>query len=122
NVTAYDLAIGGGLASSDPKFYAYLCAVADWRLQRDPLAVRPSIPQWDDFIQKFSVYWSVEKPERKELIQGNSKYYSSGELPACVPALHAGLPGLVVCETVAGDRVVASAASVDSKGGKKGAR
>jgi len=122
NVTAYDLAIGGGLASSDPKFYAYLCAVADWRLQTDPTAKRPSILQWKQFIEIFSKYWNVEKPERKELILGNAKYYSDGELPACVPALHAGLPGLVVCETVAGDRVVASAASADSKGGKKGSR
>lgn len=122
NVTAYDLAIGGGLASSDPKFYAYLCAVADWRLQMRPNAVRPSVLQWKEFIQKFSVYWSVEKLERKELIQGNATYYSNGELPACVPALHRGLPSLVVCETVAGDRVVASTASADSKGGKKGAR
>ncbi|WP_061301691.1 T6SS effector phospholipase Tle3 domain-containing protein, partial [Janthinobacterium agaricidamnosum] len=31
NVTAYDVAIGGGKASSDPGFYRYLCAVADWR-------------------------------------------------------------------------------------------
>jgi len=91
-------------------------------LQTDPTAKRPSILQWKQFIEIFSKYWNVEKPERKELILGNAKYYSDGELPACVPALHAGLPGLVVCETVAGDRVVASAASADSKGGKKGSR
>ena len=35
HVTAYDVAIGGGKASSDPRFYEYLCAVADWRLQKD---------------------------------------------------------------------------------------
>jgi hypothetical protein len=35
NVTAYDVTIGGGKASSDPKFYRYLCAVADWRLKTD---------------------------------------------------------------------------------------
>jgi pimeloyl-ACP methyl ester carboxylesterase len=32
-VTAYDVAIGRGRASTDPNFYAYLCAVADWRLK-----------------------------------------------------------------------------------------
>lgn len=32
-VTAYDVAIGSGKASSDPLFYAYLCAVADWRVK-----------------------------------------------------------------------------------------
>lgn len=123
NVTAYDLAIGGGLASSDPQFYAYLCAVADWRLQRDPKAEkRLSVMRWGEFAIRFSTYWNVENAERKELILGNADYYSSGVLPSCVPALHTGLPSLVVCETVAGDRVVASAASADSKGGKKGAR
>ena len=33
-VTAYDVAIGSGKASSDPQFYAYLCAVADWRVKK----------------------------------------------------------------------------------------
>lgn len=109
NVTAYDLAIGGGLASSDPHFYAYLCAVADWRLQSDLNAERRrSIMRWETFEKLFGVYWAVEPAARKELIKGNSAYYSSGELPACVPGLHVGLPKLVVCETVAGDRVTAT--------------
>ena len=124
NVTAYDLAIGGGLASSDPKFYAYLCAVADWRLQMDDQARwRVSIMRWEQFIAQFSTYWNVEKPERKELIIGNATYYSKGKLPACVPALHTGLPKLVVCETVAGDRVTASpAAAITSSVAKRGAK
>jgi hypothetical protein len=105
NVTAYDVAIGGGQASSDPKFYAYLCAVADWRLQSNPLApIRPTITQWDDFTSDFGIYWNVEPSSRKHLIQGNADYYSNGKLPACVPALHAGLPSLVVCETMQGTR------------------
>jgi len=108
NVTAYDLSIGGGLASSDPAFYAYLCAVADWRLQKDPAAVRASVLQWKTFIERFKSYWSVERPERKELILGNVTYYSTGELPRCVPALHTGMPGLVICETMAGERVTAN--------------
>ena len=105
NVTAYDVAIGGGQASSDPKFYAYLCAVADWRLQSNPYAPkRPSITRWKDFIFKFGIYWNVEPPSRKDLIIGNAKYYSTGDLPACVPALHMGLPSFVVCETMQGTR------------------
>lgn len=108
NVTAYDLAIGGGKASSDPAFYAYLCAVADWRLQSDLNAERRrSIMRWEKFETLFGAYWATENPARKELIKGNSVYYSSGELPACVPGLHVGLPKLVICETVAGDRVTA---------------
>jgi hypothetical protein len=123
NVTAYDLAIGGGLASSDPKFYAYLCAVADWRLQMKANLKRPSILQWRNFTDEFSIYWSVEKPERKELIEGNATYYSDGKLPESVPALHTGLPSLVVCDTVAGDRVTASpAVPINSGNAKKGSR
>lgn len=121
NVTAYDLAIGGGKASSDPNFYAYLCAVADWRLQSDErVSQRRSIMRWKQFEERFGVYWAVERPERKELIKGNSNYYSSGLLPACVPALHAGLPKLVICETVAGDRVTATPETGQS--GKKEAK
>ncbi|WP_288378640.1 DUF3274 domain-containing protein [uncultured Massilia sp.] len=118
NVTAYDLAIGGGLASSDPNFYAYLCAVADWRLQSDKRAEkRPSILRWENFQQLFSVYWAVESAERKELIKANATYYSSGQLSACVPALHVGLPSLVICETVAGDRI--NAIQTTAQGKKK---
>jgi hypothetical protein len=108
NVTAYDVAIGGGQASSDPKFYAYLCAVADWRLQSSKFAEsRPSIMRRDQFVKDFHSYWSVEPKWRKDVIQGNADYYSTGELPACVPALHTGLPSTVVCETVDGARTVA---------------
>jgi len=108
NVTAYDLAIGGGKASSDPKFYAYLCAVADWRLQADSKArKRASILRWEKFEKEFGSYLSVEPSDRKELITGNAAYYSNGTLPGCVPALHTGLPSLVICETVAGDRLIA---------------
>ena len=123
NVTAYDLSIGGGLASSDPKFYAYLCAVADWRLQTDSTAKRPSILQWEKFLKDYGAYWSVERTERKELIEGNAVYYSKGVLPTCVPALHTGLPSLIVCETMAGDRVVvAPPAPVKANSGAKGTR
>jgi pimeloyl-ACP methyl ester carboxylesterase len=99
-VTAYDMAIGGGTAASDPKFYAYLCAVADWRLKRDEPRTRPLIMKWNDFLEKFEVYWKKEPPWRRELIEGNAEYYSSGILPACVPTLMEGLPSSVVCETL----------------------
>jgi hypothetical protein len=109
NVTAYDLSIGGGRASSDPAFYAYLCAVADWRLQTDKKSEkRSSIMRWDEFVEKFNIYWAAEPAERRELIMGNAAYYGSGILPTCVPALHLGLPKLVVCETLAGNRIAVS--------------
>lgn len=104
NVTAYDVAIGGGTASSDPTFFQYLCAVADWRLKKDELYPRPSILRWSEFIKKYSVYWNVEPASRKAVIEGNASYYSTGVLPACVPSLLAGLPSTVVCETMNGVR------------------
>ena len=108
-VTAYDVAIGGGKACSDPRFYRYLCAVADWRLQKDiKVLERPSILRWKVFCTQFALYWAAEPAPRKELIEGNAHYYSSGELPACVPALQAGLPSTVVCETVDGRRTESS--------------
>jgi hypothetical protein len=108
NVTAYDVAIGGGQASSDPNFYAYLCAVADWRLQSNQFAAsRKSILRWERFLANYSAYWAVEPQWRKDVIEGSADYYSTGELPACVPALHTGLPSTVVCETVTGTRTVA---------------
>jgi hypothetical protein len=109
NVTAYDVAIGGGQASSDPNFYAYLCAVADWRLKQGQKEKnqRPSIMKWDNFLKNFGIYWKNEPQWRKDVIEGSSDYYSTGKLPACVPALHTGLPSTVVCETVAGTRTVA---------------
>lgn len=97
NVTAYDLAIGGGTASSHPLFYAYLCAVADWRLKASE-STRPSVMKWKDFVGKFALYWSKEPKWRSDLIKGNCTYYTSGILPACVPGLRAGLPTQVVCQ------------------------
>jgi pimeloyl-ACP methyl ester carboxylesterase len=100
-VTAYDIAIGGGKAASDPMFYAYLCAVADWRMQTDMQAPRrPSIPLWKNFVKKFDVYWKAEPSWRRELINGTADYYSTGILPSCVPTLLEGLPTTVVCETL----------------------
>lgn len=86
-VTAYDVAIGGGKAVSDPLFYQYLCAVADWRLKKPRMdeEARPGILTQDDFLTQFSVYWHNEKAWRKALIEGNIQYYSVGKLPDCLP-------------------------------------
>lgn len=97
-VTAFDVAIGGGKAASDPLFYKYLCAVADWRLQQNA-QIRPSILRWNKFLLQFAVYWKDEPQWRKALIEGNAKYYSSGILPACIPLLDE-MPSSLVCETL----------------------
>jgi hypothetical protein len=107
DVTAYDLSIGSGKAASHPKFYAYLCAVADWRLKKpvpgDP--GRKEIPTWDDFKQDFSAYYECEPDWRKQLIEGNVDYYCNGILPKCLPVLTGKLWDIVVSETTIGKRV-----------------
>ncbi|GAB2849678.1 DUF3274 domain-containing protein [Pseudoduganella ginsengisoli] len=108
HVTAYDVAIGQGKASTDPMFYAYLCDVADWRLKklRNGEMLRPGILSWEKFITKHSSYWSIEPSWRKDLIAGNSSYYSSGTLPD-LPLPDGGpLWEIVIAESVTGNRVL----------------
>jgi hypothetical protein len=102
------VAIGSGKASSDPKFYAYLCAVADWRLKKPTPIDKPrtGMLTWDKFVADFSTYLQCEPQWRRELIEGNVIYYSSGVLPGCLPLLTGKLSDIVVSETTAGKRVV----------------
>lgn len=106
-VTAHDVSIGSGKASSHAKFYAYLCAVADWRLtnptKEDEL--RKGILTWDTFIEEHSAYYKCEPDWIKELIVGNVNYYSSGKLPKCLPILTGKLWDIVVSETTSGQCV-----------------
>ena len=104
NVTAYDVAIGGGKAVTDPLFYAYLCAVADWRLKLGTdKEIRAGILSWKKFLGMFGNFYEAEPEWRKKLIEGNAKYYSSGQLPAVLPTL-LNRPALVVCETTNAQR------------------
>jgi len=109
-VTAYDLSIGSGKAVSDPTFYAYLCAVADWRLKiPDKLTQpRPGILTWNLFLKLYGYYYETEPDWRKELIQGNALYYSSGKLPHTLPLLAGKLWDIVISETTSGKRVMVS--------------
>jgi len=106
-VTAYDVAIGCGQASSHRLFYAYLCAVADWRLKkatpRDP--GRKEMLTWDKFVKLHGVYYECEPDWRKQLIEGNVDYYSYGELPPGLPVLAGELWNIVISETTTGRRV-----------------
>ncbi|WP_298602800.1 T6SS effector phospholipase Tle3 domain-containing protein [Zoogloea sp.] len=102
-VTAYDIAVGQGRAVSNPSFYAYLCAVADWRLKKpDPKRPnRAGILTWDKFANLFAVYFKAEPEERACLIKGSSDYYSTGLLPACVKSI-AQRPKAVIAENTDG--------------------
>jgi hypothetical protein len=104
NVTAYDVAIGSGKASSHRQFYAYLCAVADWRLKK-PAKIgkpRPGMLTWDDFMDKHGAYYNCEPDWRKQLIEGNVDYYSYGVLPSCLPVFTGKLWDIVISETTSG--------------------
>ena len=100
-VTAYDVAIGSGKASSDPKFYAYLCAVADWRVKTPKSTDKPrdGILLADKFRTLHAVYLAVEPPWRTAIINGNIDYYNSGVLPAGLPLLSGGLWKIVISQT-----------------------
>lgn len=106
-VTAYDVAIGSGKACSDPAFYDYLCAVADWRLKNPSNAEKPrdGILTWSNFLDLHGDYWHCEPTWRKELIEGNCEYYSRDKLPKCLPVLSGALWDIVISETTSGTRV-----------------
>jgi len=110
HVTAYDLSIGSGKAVSDRAFYAYLCAVADWRIKnvRDKEISRPGILTLGEFTIRFASYLGCEPAWRKELILGNAEYYSSGLLPSTLPLLTGKLWKIIISETTDGARVTAS--------------
>lgn len=106
-VTAYDVAIGGGTAASDPDFYLYLCDVADWRLKKPKKleAKRAGILTWENFQEQHEKLWHVERPWRKKLIEDNANYYSTGELPSSLPLPGGKLFEIIVAETISGNRV-----------------
>ena len=100
-VTAYDVAIGSGKASSDPQFYAYLCAVADWRVKvlKKGEQPRDGILLMHRFLALYSSYLDVEPAWRQSIIEGNIGYYNSGSLPAGLPLLSGALWKIVVSQT-----------------------
>ena len=84
NVTAHDLAIGGGRASSDANFSGIF---ARWQIgvTQMPQQNEAGILKWADFSGHMRGYLCVEPPWRKDLIEGNAAYYSNGVLPKFLP-------------------------------------
>ena len=103
HVTAYDISVGQGRAVSDKDFYAYLCAVADWRLKEPPPGelIRPGILTWSDFMDLHKKFFECEPEDIKKIVRGNCDYYSTGVMPSCVPTI-ARRPPAVVAETTTG--------------------
>ena len=100
-VTAYDVAIGSGKASSDPQFYEYLCAVADWRVKdlKTNDKGRKGMLRKEKFLSDFAAYLSVEPAWRSAAINGGIDYYNTGILPAGLPLLSGALWKIVVSQT-----------------------
>lgn len=97
----YDVVIGGGQATTHPLFYAYLCAVADWRLKGSPPGedLRPGILSWADLKENFMICWKDELTWHSDLISASVAYYSTGVLPASLPLPPEGLRYKIVLQT-----------------------
>jgi hypothetical protein len=72
----------------------------DWKQDQ----LRQGILEWKKFVEQFKEYYDAEEDWRKELIYGNCAYYSTGELPECLPLITQ-LPAAVVNETMSGLRI-----------------
>lgn len=61
--------------------------------------MRKTILGWDEFLATYKVYWHDEPQWRKDVIKGNQLYYTSGQLPDCLPLPPEGFPSTVVDES-----------------------
>ncbi|MFJ2323583.1 DUF3274 domain-containing protein [Pseudomonas sp. NPDC087817] len=98
-VLAYDVAIGAGESVDDATFYAYLCRVADWRLDCGSTRARGRA-QADAELQSDGPDDDVEalylQDENKPLIDATVIYRKSGKLPDAVKDQ---MPALVATQT-----------------------
>ena len=99
-VLAYDVAIGAGESVDDVTFYAYLCRVADWRLNwkrkrgsaNGQFEVESDQP--DDDVQTFH---RSEEAKNRSLIDSTEVYRKSGNLSKIAD----NMPSLVAYQTLA---------------------
>ncbi|MFJ7141383.1 DUF3274 domain-containing protein [Pseudomonas protegens] len=103
-VLAYDVAIGAGESVDDVTFYAYLCRVADWRLDwkakdsggRGQADAELDVP--DEAVQEL---YREETSGNRNLINSTVTYRTCGELPDAVKDK---MPSLVATQSLAGRR------------------
>jgi hypothetical protein len=94
--------VGQGLAVSNPSFYSYLCAVADWRLKKPKRRANPARhPDLEFVLLNLQVLLRCGDRVAGSDHQGSSDYYSSGILPECVKSI-AERPEAVIAETIDG--------------------
>ncbi|NBF06928.1 DUF3274 domain-containing protein, partial [Pseudomonas sp. Fl5BN2] len=100
-VLAYDVAIGAGESVDDVTFYAYLCRVADWRLDWERTrgeiyseeGVDADLPD-----EEVEALYLKEEGSNRELIGSTVTYRTNGELPAAVKDK---MPSLVATQSLA---------------------
>ncbi|MEN5090941.1 DUF3274 domain-containing protein, partial [Pseudomonas protegens] len=101
-VLAYDVAIGAGESVDDVTFYAYLCRVADWRLDWE--RTRGDIYSEEDVDidlpdEDVEALYLQEESSNRELINSTVTYRISGALPTTVKDK---MPSLVATQSLAG--------------------
>ncbi|APC19548.1 hypothetical protein BLL42_27920 (plasmid) [Pseudomonas frederiksbergensis] len=102
-VLAYDVAVGAGESVDDPAFYAYLCRVADWRLDWKRTDGDITGQDEDDFERPDEeVEQLYLQDEHRALIDSTVGYRKSGALPDVVMSP---LPSLVATQTFGGQKL-----------------
>ncbi len=106
-ILAYDVAIGAGESVDDMTFYAYLCRVADWRLDWDRTdgGLNSESDNLDadlpgDAVEKL---YLQEEGKNRNLIDSTVTYRQSGTLPDIV--VKAEMPSLVATQTWGGKKL-----------------
>jgi len=105
-VLAYDVAIGAGESADDMTFYAYLCRVADWRLNWK--RTHAEITGQDDDVSDSSdeaveTFYREEESNSRNLINSTVVYRTSGTLPDIVGKTD--MPSLVATQTWGGHKL-----------------
>ncbi|WP_350615356.1 DUF3274 domain-containing protein [Pseudomonas sp. HY7a-MNA-CIBAN-0227] len=102
-VLAYDLAIGAGESVDDTTFYAYLCRVADWRLDWKRTDGDIIGQNEDDFERpEEEVQQLYLQDEHRILIDSTVRYRQTGTLPDTVKST---MPLLVATQTLEGQKL-----------------
>ncbi|MBK5510348.1 T6SS effector phospholipase Tle3 domain-containing protein [Pseudomonas sp. TH15] len=97
-VLAYDVAIGAGECVDEASFYAYLCRVADWRLdwaKTDGGANAQFQAENEDPDDSVDQHYQEEDGKNRELIDSTVAYRKTGTLPAISDTM----PSLVATQT-----------------------
>ena len=105
-VLAYDIAIGAGDSVDEVTFYAYLCRVADWRLdweREDEVVVGQEDNEQLYPDEAVEAFYLLEESKNRELIDATVTYRTTGKLPEIVGRTP--MPSLVATQTWGGRKL-----------------